>query len=435
MASWPRVKEVLALALEAAPDQRAALLDAHCAGDAELRAEVESLLAAEADAGLFIATPAVDASTEDDEHDPHIGSTIGAYVIDRCLGRGGMGAVYLGHHTGDFSHSVAIKMIRRGMDSELVVRRFRHERQMLASLNHPHIARLFDGGTTAEGLPYFVMEYIAGAPIDRYADERRLNVGDRMRLCLAVFDAVQHAHDRQIIHRDLKPGNVLVTADGEVKLLDFGISKWLGAGTDGDSTMTSLARPMTPEYASPEQIRGGTITPATDVYALGLLMYELLTGHRPFRFNERTPEEISNVVCEQEPERPSTAIRRVETTTRADGTTDIEDADHRQRNARRIAGGPAQPLERAARRHRDEGAAQGARGTVSDGGRAGRRCAALAGRAAGVGGSRCVALSGVAAAAPAWLSDRHRGGGDNRNRHHRGDCEPLGNAGPGYGDD
>jgi serine/threonine protein kinase/tetratricopeptide (TPR) repeat protein/TolB-like protein len=321
MASWPRVKEVLGLALEAAADQRAAVLDAHCAGDAELRAEVESLLAAEADAGLFIATPAVDA-TEDDEHDPHIGSTIGAHVIDRCLGRGGMGAVYLAHHTGDFSHSVAIKMIRRGMDSELVVRRFRHERQMLASLNHPHIARLFDGGTTSAGLPYFVMEYIDGAPIDRYADSRRLNVADRMRLCLAVFDAVQHAHDRQIIHRDLKPGNVLVTANGEVKLLDFGISKWLGSGSDGDSTMTSLARPMTPEYASPEQIRGGTITPATDVYALGLLMYELLTGHRPFRFHERTPEEISNVVCEQEPERPSTAIGRVETTTYPNGATE-----------------------------------------------------------------------------------------------------------------
>ena len=193
---------------------------------------------------------------------------------------------------------------------------------MLASLNHPHIARLFDGGTTAEGLPYFVMEYVAGAPIDRYADDRRLNVSDRMRLCLDVFDAVQHAHDRQIIHRDLKPSNVLVTADGQIKLLDFGIAKWLGSGTDGDSTMTSLARPMTPEYASPEQVRGGTITPATDVYALGLLMYEVLTGHRPFRFDRRTPEEISSVVCELEPERPSTAIGRVETTTRADGTSE-----------------------------------------------------------------------------------------------------------------
>ncbi len=322
MSTWPRVKEVLALALEAPPDERSAVVEAQCAGDAELRAEVESLLAADADAGQFIATPAVDARDQDEGHDPHLGSTIGPYVIDRCLGSGGMGAVYLARHTGDFSHSVAIKMIRRGMDSDLVVRRFRHERQMLASLNHPHIARLFDGGTTAEGLPYFVMEYVAGEPIDRYADDRRLNVSDRMRLCLDVFDAVEHAHDHQIIHRDLKPGNVLVTAEGQIKLLDFGIAKWLGSGTDGDSTMTSLARPMTPEYASPEQVRGGTITPATDVYALGLLMYEVLTGHRPFRFDQRTPEEISSVVCEQEPERPSTAIGRVETTTHADGTTE-----------------------------------------------------------------------------------------------------------------
>ena len=322
MSTWPRIKEVLALALDAPLDERSAILEAHCAGDAELRAEVESLLAADAGAGGFIATPAVDARDQDEGHDPHLGSTVGAYVIDRCIGSGGMGAVYLARHTGDFSHSVAIKMIRRGMDSDLVVRRFRHERQMLASLNHPHIARLFDGGTTAEGLPYFVMEYVAGAPIDRYADDRRLNVSDRMRLCLDVFDAVQHAHDRQIIHRDLKPGNVLVTPEGQIKLLDFGIAKWLGSGTDGDSTMTSLARPMTPEYASPEQVRGGTITPATDVYALGLLMYEVLTGHRPFRFDRRTPEEISSVVCELEPERPSTAIGRVETTTHADGTSE-----------------------------------------------------------------------------------------------------------------
>ena len=324
MSTWPRVKEVLCLALEASPEARAAVLDAQCAGDAELRAEVESLLAAAADAGEFIATPAIDARDQDDGRDPHLGSAIGPYVIDRCIGSGGMGAVYLARHTGDFSHSVAIKMIRRGMDSDLVVRRFRHERQMLASLNHPHIARLFDGGTTAEGLPYFVMGYVGGTPIDRYADDRRLNVSDRMRLCLDVFDAVQHAHDRQIIHRDLKPGNVLVTADGQIKLLDFGIAKWLGSGSDGDSTLTSLARPMTPEYASPEQVRGGTITPATDVYALGLLMYEVLTGHRPFRFDTRTPDEISSVVCEQEPERPSTAIGRVETTTHADGTTEAK---------------------------------------------------------------------------------------------------------------
>jgi serine/threonine protein kinase/tetratricopeptide (TPR) repeat protein/TolB-like protein len=324
MATWDRVKDLFAQALEVPAERRSAWLDAECAGDAALRAEVLSLLAADADAGTFIATPAVDARDPDDDRDPFIGITLGAYVIDRCLGRGGMGAVYLAHHTGDFAHSVAIKMIRRGMDSELVIKRFRHERQMLAALDHPNIARLFDGGTTADGLPYFVMEYVTGLPIDQYADQQRLNIAGRVRLCLDVFAAVQHAHDRQIVHRDLKPGNVLVTADGRVKLLDFGIAKWLGSGTDGDSTMTSLARPMTPEYASPEQVRGEAITAATDVYALGLLMYELLTGHRPFRFEKRTPEEISSVVCEQEPERPSTAIDRVETTTHPDGTTNAK---------------------------------------------------------------------------------------------------------------
>jgi serine/threonine-protein kinase len=324
MASWDHVKDLFARALDVPADQRAAWLEHECAGDSALLAEVQSLLAADAEAGTFISIPAVDAGDQDDERDPQIGRPIGAYVIDRCLGRGGMGAVYLGHHTGDFAHSVAIKMIRRGMDSELVIKRFRHERQMLAALDHPNIARLFDGGTTAEGLPYFVMEFVTGSPIDQYADQQRLSIADRMKLCLDVFAAVQHAHDRQIVHRDLKPGNVLVTADGRIKLLDFGIAKWLGSGNEGDSTMTSLARPMTPEYASPEQVRGEPITPATDVYALGLLMYELLTGHRPFRFEKRTPEEISSVVCEQEPERPSTAIDRVETTIRADGTTDAK---------------------------------------------------------------------------------------------------------------
>jgi eukaryotic-like serine/threonine-protein kinase len=203
-----------------------------------------------------------------------------------------------------------------------VIRRFRHERQILASLNHPHIARLFDGGSAPEGLPYFVMEYVAGTPIDRYADDHRLTTSERLRLCLAVLDAVQHAHDRQIVHRDLKPGNVLVTDDGQPKLLDFGIAKMLDPESDGDSTLTALARPMTPDYASPEQILGQPITPATDVYALGLLLYELLTGHRPFRFTTHTPEEKSRMVCEQDPERPSTAIGRPETTMLAAGTTE-----------------------------------------------------------------------------------------------------------------
>ena len=320
MPSWARVKEVLGLALEVPPGERSALLDALCAGEPEVRAEVESFLSAESAAAPFYDRLAAGALGHVEPVDPHIGSHVGPFLIERLIGHGGMGAVYLARRTDDFEQSVAIKMIRRGMDSELVVRRFRHERQILASLNHPHIARLFDGGSVPEGLPYFVMEHVAGTPIDRYADDHRLTTSDRLRLCLPVLDAVQHAHDRHIVHRDLKPGNVLVTVDGQPKLLDFGIAKILDPDSDGDSTMTSLARPMTPDYASPEQILGQPITPATDVYALGLLLYELLTGHRPFRFTTHTPEEKSRAVCEQEPERPSTAIGRTETRTLASGT-------------------------------------------------------------------------------------------------------------------
>ncbi len=329
MPSWLRVKEVLALALEQPPGMRAALLDAACEGDLELRAEVDSLLAADAGAGAFIDRPALpwldvpDSADGLAEEDPFIGRQLGPYSIEECLGRGGMGAVYLASRADkEFEHRVALKMIRRGMDSELVVRRFRHERQILATLNHPHIARLFDGGTTPEGLPYFVMEYVAGTPIDRYADEHRLSTTERLRLGLRVFDAVQHAHDHQIVHRDLKPGNVLVTADGQPKLLDFGIAKILDPGNEADSTLTSLARPMTPEYASPEQILGQPVTLATDVYALGLLLYELLTGHRAYQFATRTPEEMASIVCELDPERPSTVIARTQTSVRQDGTTE-----------------------------------------------------------------------------------------------------------------
>lgn len=323
MPSWLRVKEVLALALEQPPERRSALLDALCAGDLDVRAEVDSLLAADTAAGAFIDAPALPWLELADDEDPHIGRQLGPYSIERCIGRGGMGAVYLARRADkEFEQSVALKMIRRGMDSDLVVRRFRHERQILASLSHPHIARLFDGGTTPEGLPYFVMEYVAGTPIDRYADEHRLTTPERLRLCLGVFDAVQHAHDHQIVHRDLKPTNVLVTADGQPKLLDFGIAKILNPDADGDSTLTSLARPMTPDYASPEQIRGQPITVATDVYALGLLLYELLTGHRPYQFSTRTPEEMARVVCDRDPERPSTAVGRTGTSVRPDGTTE-----------------------------------------------------------------------------------------------------------------
>ena len=316
------MKAILADALERPAAQRAAFLDEACAGDAVLRAEVASLLAAEADAGDFIETPVRPVVAPEDASDPFEGRALGAYVIERRIGHGGMGTVYLAHRADQhFEQRVAIKMLRRGMDSELLVQRFRHERQILASLDHPNIARLFDGGSTDEGLPYFVMELVDGVPIDRYADDHRLSTPERLRLCLRIVEAVQHAHERQIVHRDLKPNNVLVTKDGHPKLLDFGIAKILDAGPGGPSTLTTLARPMTPDYASPEQVRGLPVTPATDVYALGLLFYELLTGHRAYRLTTHTPDEVARVVCDEEPERLSAVVARAERITQADGTT------------------------------------------------------------------------------------------------------------------
>lgn len=326
---WPRVKEVLAAVLEERPEGRTALLDRLCAGDPALRRDVESLLNADAHAATLFDTPLLGPlhgpdpsdSLASELPDPNLGRALGPYVIDACVGRGGMGAVYLARRADAvFERRVAIKMIRRGMDSELVIRRFRHERQILASLEHPNIAALFDGGTTPEGLPYFVMEYVAGTRIDQYADAHALTTVQRIQLCLPVFDAVQHAHDRHVVHRDIKPTNVMVSADGHAKLLDFGIATILHPGADGPSTVTSLGRPMTPDYASPEQIRGAPVTPATDVYALGLLLYELLTGHRPYTVATHTPEEMARVVCDQDPERPSTVIAKTIESTLEDGT-------------------------------------------------------------------------------------------------------------------
>ncbi|HET9834080.1 MAG TPA: serine/threonine-protein kinase, partial [Vicinamibacterales bacterium] len=319
--SWPRIKEVLAAALEAAPDQRASLISHLCAGNAALRASVETLLAAHEASPSFLEAP-IGIHLEDAVAEPNIGRRLGPYVIEDAIGRGGMGTVYVARRADDeFDRRVAIKMIRRGMDSDIIIRRFRHERQILASLNHPNVAALFDGGTTDDGLPYFVMEYVAGVPIDRYADDHRLTTTARIELCLPVLDAVQHAHDRLVVHRDIKPTNVMVTTEGHPKLLDFGIAKILDPDFDSPSTFTSLGRPMTPEYASPEQLRGEPLTAASDVYSLGLLLYELLTGHRPYRLTTRSPEEMARVVSEQDPERPSTAIERVETIQRDDGTT------------------------------------------------------------------------------------------------------------------
>jgi non-specific serine/threonine protein kinase/serine/threonine-protein kinase len=282
------------------------------------------------------------------------GERIGPYRLVREIGRGGMGTVYLAVRSDDaFQKRVALKVLKRGMDTDAIVRRFRNERQILASLDHPFISGLLDGGTTPGGLPYFAMEYVEGQPIDEYCDARQLDTTARLQMFMKICSAVQYAHQNLIIHRDIKPANVLVTADGTPKLLDFGIAKLLNPDLDGHTLApTAEGSPlMTPEYASPEQVRGEVVTTATDVYSLGVLLYELLTGRRPYQLASRTPAEIARVVCNSVPERPSTAVTRTagsathaEAVTGAadnpDGSAGVERtrATDPQRLRRRLAG-------------------------------------------------------------------------------------------------
>ena len=240
------------------------------------------------------------------------GSPIGPYRIVRELGRGGMGTVFLAERADNqYQKTVALKLLRGwSVGNDRSVRRFLEERQILAGLDHPDIARLFDGGVTADGLPWFAMEYVEGAPIDRYCDERGLSIESRLELFCRVCAAVQYAHRNLVVHRDLKPANILVTAEGGVKLLDFGIAKLLGPDAAGAlASLTATGeRLMTPLYASPEQVRGDPVSTASDVYALGVLLYELLTGQYPYRIATREPHEVVRAILEQEPERPSAVV-------------------------------------------------------------------------------------------------------------------------------
>jgi non-specific serine/threonine protein kinase/serine/threonine-protein kinase len=335
---WQHIKRIFQSALDRAPAERPAYLAEACAQDTALQREVETLLSAEGQLGDFITKPVVDEAADfiaaaqgvdrsaifnETTAGGMTGRRIGNYEIQREIGRGGMGAVYLAERADEqFRQQVAIKVIRRGLDSDFVTNRFRHERQILASFDHPNIARLIDGGTTEDGLLYLVMEYIEGEPLDLYGDRRELGMNERIKLFRQVCAAVHYAHQNLVVHRDLKPGNILVTADGTPKLLDFGIAKLLDPTlyvTFADPTLTGL-RLMTPAYASPEQIRGDPITTASDVYSLGVILYELLTGHRPYRIRTLSPGELERAICELEPERPSTAVRRVEDTQARDGS-------------------------------------------------------------------------------------------------------------------
>jgi serine/threonine protein kinase/TolB-like protein len=338
---YQRVKALFHLALERAPGERAAFLEKACADDGALRSEVQRLLALDHPASGFMDTPALVADelmtpelkTEEPEESrpsldpsrPVVGRSVGPYRIVREIGRGGMGAVYLAERADDaYEKQVAVKLVTRGLDAEELLRRFRTERQILATLDHPYIAKLLDGGTAGGGVPYFVMDYVEGCPIDSYCDQRRLPTAERLQLFRAVCAAVSYAHQHHVVHRDLKPSNILVTAEGVPKLLDFGIAKVFQpqiASQAGDPT--AMLRPMTPAYASPEQVRGEAVTPASDVYSLGVLLYELLTGHRPYASQTGTPHELERAICEAEPERPSTVIGRLVDVPGTDGAAPI----------------------------------------------------------------------------------------------------------------
>jgi eukaryotic-like serine/threonine-protein kinase len=308
---WAQVKSLIESALEKDPAERVQFLREACGGDDELRSEVESLLAQEQAADAFLATPAWQIAGDPDSTLPP-GARIGVYRILRELAHGGMGAVYLAERDdGVYAKQAAIKVIKRGMDSAAVLRRFHTERSILAQLEHPYIARLLDGGNTAEGQPYFVMEYIEGEPLLDYCDRRSLSTTARLELFLKVCAAMSYAHQMLVVHRDIKPGNILVTADGTPKLLDFGLARILNVdGSDSQDQTVTILRLMTPAYASPEQVRGERVTVATDVYSLGVLLYELLTGYRPYHLSTQSIVEIARVICDQEPTAPSAVIGR-----------------------------------------------------------------------------------------------------------------------------
>ena len=313
---WQRIEKLFHAALPLDRTERRGLLDREAGTDAELRTEVESLLIAHDEADSMLERAAV-ARVADGDVGWH-GRRMGPWRLIEEIGRGGMSRVWLAERAdGEFDRRVAIKIIRRGLDSPELLARFRRERQILARLEHPWIAGLLDGGTTDDDVPYLVMEHIEGRAIDRYCDEERLTVDGRLELFDQVLEAVSFAHRNLVVHRDLKPSNILVRSGGEPKLLDFGIAKLLEADSC-PATVTAEARPLTPQYASPEQVQGGAITTAADVYSLGVVLYELLSGGRPDSARERledggtrSPGPPSEALTDEAGPARSTPLRRL----------------------------------------------------------------------------------------------------------------------------
>jgi serine/threonine-protein kinase len=317
-----RVAELFKAALDREGTKRATFLASICDRDPDLHAEVASLLAHHDGSSRFLEQTASDFSASDlfagNTLTP--GEQVQQFRIESLIGTGGMGEVYLATDT-QLNRSVALKMVQRGMGSREMVRRFRQEEKILAGLNHPNIAQLYGTGMTADGVPFFAMEYVAGKPLDEFVRLENCPLPERLALFRKVCAAVAYAHQHLIIHRDLKPANIRVTSDGEPKLLDFGIAKLLEpTAADAFAPTISMQAIMTPEYASPEQLRGETMTTRSDVYSLGVVLYELLTGTKPYRLTSRQPAEMARAILEQPPARPSAAIsdqRRAGTTPRS----------------------------------------------------------------------------------------------------------------------
>jgi eukaryotic-like serine/threonine-protein kinase len=345
--NWSQKKKLFHAAVELAPEDREAFLTLSCGNDDLLRRDVSALLTAHECAGDFMHKPALEAGglvTNEEIHNPpaFTGQRIGSYRTIRELGRGGMGTVYLAARSDEsFDKLVALKLIKRGMDSDAIIKRFVMERQILAHLDHPNIARLIDGGTTGDGLPYFVLEFVDGMTITRFCDQYRLNTTERVKLFRQVCGAVQFAHQNLIVHRDLKPSNIIVTADGTPKLLDFGIAKLLSGASSTEATAT-IHRALTPEYASPEEFRGLPVTTSGDVYSLGVVLYELLSGHRPFTFESRLADDVVRKITTSQPIKPSVIISRIE----AARQTDAEPHSHTPDEISRVRDGNLDKLRR-----------------------------------------------------------------------------------------
>jgi len=331
---WERIKEVFEAALESDTAEQEAFIRAACGNDEAACEEVRQLLLTRAHTVDFLEKPPLvnDEMIQIDDHPFDApGKRVGSYQLLHEIGHGGMGAVYLAARVEEYRHQVAIKLVWPGPDSAEIVRRFLQERQILADLTHPNIARLLDGGTTEDGRPYVVMEYIQGVPITNYCNDRRLALADRLRLFRAVCAAVSYAHRKMVVHRDLKPSNILVTDEGVVKLLDFGIAKLIASEARAVTipiTRTGLHL-MTPEYASPEQAREEESAPPSDIYSLGVVLYELLTGCHPHHLKSRPLYEIIRIICHEDPLPPSVVVGRSNARTEPDCNDRMREGERR----------------------------------------------------------------------------------------------------------